>query len=321
MSGATPPEGSVGYASDEQIVSEVRKISSVPTTRGPGDTEISAAVRGFVEAFDYWYIRVMRKAVSKYRNLVVGRVNPMIRRVEFETLSPNDTAFRLVSDYNNRNFVTAGGWALEALAIRICAQGQKSPTAGIDVQRYDPKTGDYHLYVIKSGPVTRNSDILAALKRHARRAEQAIRQSKSKGTVHAYYAIAAGKTTTSFEDGIHRPSSAEFWSQMTALGEQEAVALVLAMSRVAGSMVRSDASAHVQALQAVVASYISKRGAADEVDWDFLGKRNMRAKTEWQAEDVVRHKEAQALLARLGYSPETDTISDEAPESVIDDEK
>jgi hypothetical protein len=25
------------------------------------------AVRGFVGAFDYWYIRVMRKAVSKYR--------------------------------------------------------------------------------------------------------------------------------------------------------------------------------------------------------------------------------------------------------------
>lgn len=277
-------------------------------------------VRGFVEAFDYWYIRVMRKAVSKYRNLIIGRVNPMIRRVEFETLAPNDTAFRLVSDYNNRNFVTAGGWALEALAIRICAQGQKSPTAGIDVQRYDPKTGDYHLYVIKSGPVTRNSDILASLKRHARRAEQAIRQSKSKGAVHAYYAIASGKTTTSFEDGIFRPSSAEFWSQMTGLDEREAVALVLAVSQVAGSMVRSDASAHVQALQAVVASYIAKRDGINEVDWDFLAKRNTQAKPEWQVGDLVRHKEAQAVLARLGYSPETDTISDEAPESVIDDE-
>lgn len=319
MSGATPPKVSVSSASDEEIISEVRKISSVPGTLGPGDAQIAIAVRGFVEAFDYWYIRVMRKAVSKYRNLIIGRVNPMIRRVEFETLSSNDTAFRLVSDYNNRNFVTAGGWALEALAVCICAQGQKSPTAGIDVQRFDPKTGDYHLYVIKSGPVTRNSDILASLKRHARRAEQAIRQSKSKGAVHAYYAIAAGKTTSSFEDGIYRPSSAEFWSQMTGLDERDAVALVLAVARVGGSMVRSDASAHVQALQAVVASYIAKRDTTDQVDWEFLAKRNMQAKAEWQAEDNVRNAEALAVLASLGYSAETDTISDDAPDSVIDD--
>jgi hypothetical protein len=79
-----------------------------------------------------------------------------------------------VEDYNSRNFVTAGGWAIEGLASNLNQTFQKSAAKGIDLQRSDPATNEHHLYVIKSGMVTRNSDIVGALKRHSRDAEKLL---------------------------------------------------------------------------------------------------------------------------------------------------
>ena len=52
--------------------------------------------------------------------------------------------------------------------VRVSPDGQKSSAEGIDIQRLDSGTGEYHLYVLKSGLVTRNSAIMKALKRNAR---------------------------------------------------------------------------------------------------------------------------------------------------------
>jgi hypothetical protein len=246
----------------------------------------------------------MRQAVSKYRLLIIKRINPLIRRIECDGLTAAQTAAKLVEDYNARNFVTAGGWALEALAVRVSPHAQKSGAEGIDVQRTDPATGEYHLYVLKSGLVTRNSDILGALKRNARQAEKLLRQAGQSTTVHAHYAILTGKTESSFEDGINRPSSAQVWSHMTELPEREALDLVLAIAAEAGRLVRRDVSEHLTAMKVVVADYIAVRDDPAVVDWPFLARRNMEAPAAWAAEDRQRHQRALQVLLGTGYVPE-----------------
>lgn len=289
----------------DEIVANVRRLSGISAGRGPDDAHIFAAVRGFVGQFDFWYTRVMRAAVGAYRDLIIKRINPFIRRIEFDGLGPTEAAAKLVEDYNARNFVTAGGWALEALAIHISASAQKSTAAGIDLQRVDTVSGDYHLYVLKSGLVTRNSDILSSLKRNARQAERLLRQGNSRTNVHAHYAIVAGKTESSFEDGISRLSSGEFWSHMTNLPEADAVELVLAVAAEAGRLVRRDASDHIKAMKLLVTDYIAQRDDDSVVDWEFLAKRNMQIRSEWKADDVERHRRAMERLAKTGYVPES----------------
>jgi Type II restriction endonuclease EcoO109I len=293
MNLATPEE--------EQIVQGVRSLTGIPDTRGPSDEHILAGVRGFVEAFDYWYIRVMREAVPDYRNLIVKRINPFIRKIEFEGCSAAEAAGRLVEDYNSRNFVTAGGWALEEMAVAASPVAQKGSAVGIDIQRFNPDSGAYHLYVLKSGLVTRNSDILKSLKRNARQAEKILLQGRSTGRVEANYAIAACKTSSTFEDGIRRPSSAEFWGEVMDLEPREAVELAFAMAAEAGRLVRRDASKHIHALKLLVREYLT---AADgtSVDWEFIRVRNMQAKEAWAAEDRRRHRAALQALESTGYN-------------------
>ena len=301
---------SFGSSEEEQIVENVRALGGVPGDRGPSNAHLLAGVRGFVAAFDFWYIRVMREAVPDYRNLIIKRINPFIRKIELEGCSIEDAASRLVEDYNSRNFVTAGGWALEEMAVAASPTSHKGSAEGIDIQRFEPETGAYHLYVLKSGLVTRNSDILKALKRHARQAEKLLLQGRSTGNVVANYAIAAGKTTSTFEDGIRRPSSAEFWGEMMGLEPDEAVELVFAIAAEAGRLVRRDASKHIKALKLLVKEYIC---AADRtaVDWDFVRTRNMQVKSAWAAEDKRRHLTALQALAATGY--DTRNPDEEAP--------
>lgn len=310
MSG--PPSNFSFSPEDAAIVANVRRLSGVDGTVGPSDKHVLTAVRGFVEQFDFWYTRVMRDAVLKYRRLIIMRINPFIRRIECDGMSAEQTASKLVEDYNARNFVTAGGWALEKLAVSVGPGNQKSSAEGIDVQRVDPGTGDYHLYVLKSGLVTRNSDIMSALKRNARHAEKLLRQGGSATKVHAHYAILAGKTESSFEDGINRPSSAQFWSDMTGLPARQAIDLVLAVAAEAGRLVRRVASEHIGAMKTLVADYIATRTDPGAVDWEFLARRNMDERGRWRQEDTDRHMRATALLADSGYVPSKVTAAKSA---------
>lgn len=286
----------------DDIAANVRRLAGLAPDEGPNNLKLAAGVKGFVGQFDFWYLRVMSQAVPQYRNLLIKRINPFIRRIEYDGLSASETAARLVEDYNNRNFVTAGGWALEKLAIEASPDAQKSPAAGIDFQRIDPNTGDYHLYVLKSGLVTRNSDIISALKRNGRQAERLLKQGNAQISVHANYAIGAGKTTSSFEDGVRRPSSGEFWSEMFRLPQEKAIDLAFALAAEAGRLVRVDARAHVAALKVLVGHYLGNRDRPDEMDWTFIGKRNMREPALWRIEDRQRHQAALAALEETGYS-------------------
>lgn len=282
-------------------VETVRRLSGVSSEKGPDDARLFEAVEAFVEAFDYWYIRVMREAVPEYRKLIVMRINPFVRRIECDGMTTTETARRLVEDYNSRNFVTAGGWAIEALASSGRPDVHKSGIAGVDIDRYDAGTGEYHLYVLKSGLVTRNSDIVNALKRNARAAEKQLRQSRQTKGVRANYAIAAGKTSSTFEDGVWRPSSGEFWGEMLDLPEGDAVELALAIAAVAGGLVRRDADEHIEALKLAVSDYIATRSDAAVVDWEFIARRNMQKTDTWRTQDKARHERAMSSLAASGY--------------------
>jgi hypothetical protein len=294
-----------------EAVANVRRLSGIPDGRGPTNDHIANAVRGFAEVFDYWYIRVMKEAVAKYRTLLIQRINPFIRRIQYEGADCSTFATKLVEDYNTRNFVTAGGWALEQLALKVNPEFQKSAARGIDLQRHNPSSGEYHLYVLKSGLVTRNSDIVNALKRNSRDAEKLLRQSGSKAKVNLNYAIAAGKTTSTFEDGVRRPSSAEFWSEVMKLPEQEAVELALAIAAEAGRLVRSDASQHANAMKVLLQAYLADASDSSKVDWGFLKRRNFQPKAAWAEEDKRRHKAALASLAATGYTA-TQQVAEEA---------
>lgn len=292
---------------DAAIAASVREISGIIESHGgPSDAHIVAGVRGFAREFNYWYIRVVGRAVPQYRKLIIGRINPFVRRVEFGGLDVYSCSERLVEDYARRNFVTAGGWALEAMAIDTSPSAQKSATAGVDAQRVDPLTGDYHLYAFKSGTVTRNSDIIASIKQHGRKAERLIRQNRSSGGVHLNYSILTGKTETGFEDGVYRPSSAETWSQMFDLPQEHALELALAIAAEAGKLVRHDASVHLKALMVLVAAHLEDPEHPDQMDWDFVARRSMQAKSAWSAEDGERHKRALLALQETGYVPYTE---------------
>ncbi|MFD3341194.1 PmeII family type II restriction endonuclease [Streptomyces anthocyanicus] len=291
------------HSSDSAIVAAVRSLSGVSAAAGPDDEHILAGVKGFVDAFDFWYGRVIGEAVPKYRNVIIARVNPFIRRVELVGLDARDCARQLVGDYARRNFVTAGGWALERMAIEASPDAQKSTAEGIDAQRHDPATSDYHLYVLKSGLVTRNSDIIKGIKLNGRRAEKLLKQGGVGNKVHLNYAILSGKVNSSFEDGVHRPSSGEFWGEMFGLPQEEAIELALAIAAEAGKLVTRGDSPHIAALESLVASYMECPVEAGAMDWEFLAKRNMQKKDEWKSEDAVRHKKAWATLLTSGYAP------------------
>lgn len=306
--------------SDLAIVASVREISGIPEGReGPSDAHIIAGVRGFAREFNYWYIRVIGKAVPKYRTTIIGRINPFIRRVEFGGMDLAACSDRLVEDYARRNFVTAGGWALEAMAIDGSPTAQKSATSGVDAQRVDPLTDDYHFYAFKSGTVTRNSDIVASIKFHGRKAEKLIRQTRSSGAVYLNYSVLTGKGESTFEDGVHRPSSAETWSQMFGLPQEQALELALAIAAEAGKLVRHDASVHLSALRTLVSAYLQTEERSDQMDWEFIARRTMQAKSAWRAEDAARHQRAWTALNDSGYEPYTEADEEAtAPEDTTD---
>jgi hypothetical protein len=291
---------SIAFPPDKKIIASVRSLSGVAADAGgPTDADIVKAVKEVSNAFHYWYTRVIKEAVDKYRTLIVRRINPYIRRMQLEALSLDEVAKALVRDWEARNFVTAGGWALEALAIALVQGGRKSLVEGVDLERLEEN--DVHLYVLKSGTVTRNSDILKVLKIQFRRAEKLHYQNKSgTGRVVGNYVQMTGATNpTRVEDGIRRPSSAAFWSEITGLPPKNAVDLTLAIVAEVSRIQRPDTLVHLDALESVVREYIRD---GDNVDWDFIAHTNMTEDIgSWRQRDSERNARARAVLQAKGY--------------------
>jgi hypothetical protein len=299
------PTGPTG-PTDADIANNVRLRSGLDANAGgPSDAEIVSGVRGFARQFRFWYNRVLDEAVPKYQRLIIDRINPMIRGMQLEGLSAQEVASRLVSDYAHRNYVTAGGWALEQLAIDASPRLRKSAATGIDAEWYEPGPPlVVNLYVIKSGTVTRNSDILKALKTHGQEAQKRLLQTDKKAIVRVHYIVTAGQKSSTFHDGVYRPSSAEFWAQTFAIDdEKQAIDLALAMAQEAGTLLRGFANEDaLRALEAVVAAFIATPDDSTAVDWTFLAERNMIGGEEGKADSKVRHARAQQAVKNTGYS-------------------
>lgn len=312
MSGAALKENILSLSppsepSDAEIVDSVRRRADLAAEQGgPSDQEIVSGVRGFAREFQYWYNRVLREALPKYQRLIIDRINPMIRGMELEGLSTEEVAGRLVADYAHRNYVTAGGWALEQLAIAGSPRLRKSAAAGMDAEWHEGSSRPVvHLYVIKSGTVTRNSDILKQLKSHGEAASKRLLQTDKKAVVRVYYVIIAGRRTGSYEDGVYRPSSAEFWAQTFALehDEKRAIDLALAMAQEAGALLRGlteGAESSILAMQTAVASYIATDQDPTVVDWEFLAQRNMLDDEEVKKAAKLRHERAKKAVVDSG---------------------
>jgi hypothetical protein len=279
----------------------VRRESGIPAGSGPNDARILAAVEAYVEKFDFWYIRVMKGAVPQYRSVIIQRINPLIARVRYEGLDCESFAVRLVADYNARNIVTAGGWAIDVLPPSLNYAYYKLTAGGIDLERREPEQNAHRTYILKSGPVTRNFDIVRSLKQHSREAERLLRQNNSKVNVTMNYIVAAGKNSSTFKDGVHRPSSAEFWAEVTDLGEQQAVDLVVAIANEAGRLVQSDASEYILALRTLLGTYLADPTDPTRVDWTYLKRRLFSQRPSWAAEDRQRHQAALAALKTTGF--------------------
>lgn len=58
MSGPPKPDASSSSLStdDALVVANARRLSTVPAGAGPDDAHILAAIRGFVDRFDFWYV-------------------------------------------------------------------------------------------------------------------------------------------------------------------------------------------------------------------------------------------------------------------------
>ncbi len=297
-------ESQLEFPSDGEIAGRVRSLSGVGGDSGPDDERVVRTVKAVAETFEYWYSRVMKNAVNQYRKLIIARINPYVRRMQLGDESPNAVAEALLTDYDSRNFVTAGGWLLEAMAISIGTNTRKSLAEGVDLEREDGI--NLHLCILKSGTVTRNSDILKALKQNVRRAEMLHKQGKTgQGAIIGDYVQMTGCTSpTHTEDGIRRPSSAQFWSELTGLDPEGAIDLTLAIVAVAGQVASPDASEHAEAMTRLVAEYIRDPENPDQVDWEFLASRNMRERSvdwDWAAEDNDRDQRARTVVEATGY--------------------
>lgn len=285
------------------MISDIRARCAIARDEGPSDAAIAEALEGFAGQFDYWFDRVIANAVKQYRKLIIKRINPFVRGIEYQGMDANQVGGELVRDYVNRNFVTAGGWAIERMAIALGSNNAKAAATGIDLHRIDPVTGNHSLYIIKSGAVTRNSDILKALKTHAASAQRLLQQGGNKVAVFANYAVAAGATTSTIHDNIYRPSSAAFWAEITDLGEDKAIRLAYEISREAANIIRREAAPHIRAMSFLVSRYIGQEADPNLVDWDFLFDRTTKTKEYWSAPDKARHASAWRMLLETGYRP------------------
>ena len=305
-----PPSGP--EPREAELADNVRKRCSLRKGQGPSDEDIARAVINFAKAFDYWYTRVLKDTVSSYRARLISRINPVVRRFQYEALNCQDFSARIVEDYDRRNFVTAGGWALETLALSIRPESldgsgrgsrtSKSEGTGIDIRVHNSSKNQYSFYVLKSGTVTRNSDILDKLKHNLKRARALVLQNNSRASVTLNMAVCTGRIKKSDpSDEIRRPSSAEFWSEIIGLAEEKALNLISAIVSEAHSVHDREVRDHVRALETLVSAYLSKKDAPEIVDWDFLNQRNFQAKQLWSEEDRERHKRATSILKGTGY--------------------
>lgn len=298
-----PGDGPLGHLIPIEAAEALRLQAGLVAGEGPPPENVKAALDVYVRQFDWWYGKQWHTILSNYVTRIVRRVNPFVRRAQHGDCSSRALAEAVVGDWDSRNFVTAGGQALEALAIAIGKNCQKAIAEGIDVQRIEPADpSKLHLYTVKSGAVTRNTDIVSKMKINLRKAERLARQSPGIGTVRLNYATCVGTLATTLADGVYRPSSAQFWSEVMELPEDKAVRLLWAVTESAAQWILWP-ERNRRALIEAVAAYVGAAEAPERVDWEFLVRVVTQPPAAYKAEHVRRHGLAVARKKAIMEEP------------------
>ncbi len=245
-------------------------VAGLDEAEGPSPERIQAALDTYVAQFDSWYAGQLKRILDDYVS-IVRRINPYVRRAQYGDCTAHELAEAVVNDWDSRNFVTAGGQALEALAIAAGKDCQKAIAEGVDLQRTEPADASaLHLYTVKSGAITRNTDIVNKMKQNLRKAEKLARQNPGIKNVRLNYATCIGTFRSTLADGVHRPSSPQFWSEVMELPEEKAIRLLWLITAESAKTI-TWVKVNRQAVIAQVAAYIAKEGS-DRVDWEFVVK-------------------------------------------------
>lgn len=286
---APSAEEPLGHLIPIEAAEALRLQAGLAAGEGPPPENVRAALDVYVRQFDWWYGKQWHTILPDYVKRIVRRINPFVRRAQHGDCSSHALAEAVVGDWDSRNFVTAGGQALEALAIAIGKNCQKAIAEGVDVQRTEPADpSKLHLYTVKSGAVTRNTDIVSKMKINLRKAEKLARQSPGIGTVRLNYATCVGTLATTLADGVYRPSSAQFWSEVMELPEDKAVRLLWTVTESAAQWIRWP-ERNRRALVEEVAAYVGTAEDPERVDWEFLVRVVTQPPTAYKAEHVRRH--------------------------------
>lgn len=271
---------------------QIRATVGLARATGPSARKIQRALQTYVEQFDFWYTAQWTTILGNYVERVVRRINPYVRRAQHGDCTPEELATALVADWDSRNFVTAGGQALEAMAIDLGKDCEKAGAEGVDIERRPPRDpATVHLYVVKSGAVTRNTDIVGKMKQNLRAAARRLQQNPGVRNVVLNYATCVGTTNSTNADGVLRPSSARFWSEIMDVPEDKAMALVWAVTNAAAAVITRP-EVNRRALVTQVAAYIANPRSPTRIDWEFLVKTVSKPPRSYRAEHGQRDTEA-----------------------------
>ena len=266
------------------------KEAGIPEGQGPTPELVQAGIAAYVHQFEFWYTKQWDTIISNYFARLIKRANPFVRRAQHGDATPMDLATALVADWDSRNFVTAGGQALEALAISIGKNCQKAIAEGVDIQRVIPTDSTkMFLYTVKSGAITRNTDIVSKMKTNLRKAERLAKQNPNITQVELNYATCVGTPSTTVADGIRRPSSACFWSEIMELSEDSAIKLLWAVTETASGMIALP-DENRKVLIKRVATYLESSDFPSRTDWAYLIKAVTLPSTQIKAEHMRRDK-------------------------------
>lgn len=292
---ASAPTAGITLAEAEAI----RTKAGLGPGEGPDAAQIKAAVELYVGQYDAWYGKQWQQILKLYHSRIIRRINPFVRRAQHGDCSARELAEAVVADWDSRNFVTAGGQALEALAIAIGPHCQKAIAEGVDIQRADPADpATFHLYTVKSGAVTRNTDIVSKMKTNLRKAAMLAKQNPAIKNVRLNYATCVGTVNSTDADGILRPSSARFWAEVTDLPEDKAVRLLTVITSEAARWIQWPV-ANREALMAKVAVYIDELPSTGRPDWEYLVRCVTQPTKAYSAAHKKRHALAESAAAAV----------------------
>lgn len=300
LASLSPPTIEIQRPSEEGLALPLDEVyRQVPEARTLSEERLQGCMRAIVRAFNHWYGRVMREAAGQYRKIIVSRINPFVRRVEYAGHSPFEAASKLVEEYRARNLVTAGGWAIEEAALAICPTARKASASGVDIERHDPTTNTTYFYALKSGALTTNHDIRVKMGDNFKAIQKLHGQSL--GGVRAVYtqAFAAGRPKTTEVGVVRKLSSSEFWAEMTGLDEYAAVRLMGLLFETSGQHVQRDVQGPIDALTFLVGAYLEHPNDPTRIDWDYLLVRTLRDRSEWKGDDNARDEGARFRWAQM----------------------